>query len=131
MERWGPAKVHLCGRLAVDVGGEQIESRLRGRQGRQLFAYLVANRGRSVTRDELIDAVWPFEPPSNAGAALSTLLSQLRAVLGTGVVQGRSEIQLQLEPGSWVDVEAAAEAIARAEAALARSQWQDAWAPAN
>ena len=90
-----------------------------------------ANVHDSGPFDELIDAVWPFEPPSNAGAALSTLLSQLRAVLGTGVVQGRSELQLHLVPGSWIDIEAASEAIARAEAALSRAQWQDAWAPAN
>lgn len=131
MKGSGSVKVNLCGRLTVELAGERVESRLRGRQGRQLFTYLVVNRNRTITRDELIDAVWPFELPPHAGPALSTLLSQLRAVLGPHAVQGRSEVQLLLPPDSWVDIEAALEAIGRAEAAVARGEWQAAWSPAN
>ena len=127
----GTVKVYLCGRLTVDLSGEHVEGRLRGRQGRQLFAHLVANRNRALTRDELIDAVWPYEPPAHTGPALSTLLSQFRGLLGPDAVQGRSEIQLVLPPDSWVDVEAASEAVGRAEAALAQADWRSAWSPAN
>ena len=124
-------RVHLCGRLGVELAGVRVEDQLRGKQGRQLFAFLVVNRNRPVARDELLDAVWPFSAPSNAGAALSTLLSHLRRALGPEAIQGRSEVQLTLPPDAWIDVEAAAEAIGRAEAALAREEWSAAWSPAQ
>ena len=34
-------------------------------------------------------------------------------------------------PGAWVDIEAALEAIHRAEGAIARRDWAEAWAPAR
>jgi DNA-binding SARP family transcriptional activator/tetratricopeptide (TPR) repeat protein len=115
----------------VEIAGARVEEQLRGKQGRQLFAFLVVNRNRAVSRDELIDAVWPFEPPANAGAALSTLLSHLRRALGADAIQGRGELQLMLPADAWIDVEAAAEAVGRAEAALAREDWSAAWSPAQ
>ena len=122
-------RIHLCGRLVVEDGDERLEPKLRGRQGRQLFAYLVANRSRPVSRDELIDAIWPFDPPPRPGAALSTLLSLVRRALGPDTIEGRSEIQLMLPPEAWVDIEAAVEALSRAEAAIERGEWQAATAP--
>src|SRR3954468_8396327 len=92
----GRTRVQLCGRLSVEIAGERVDSRLRGRQGRLLFAYLAINRARAVTRDELVDALWPFEAPPRPGAALSTQLSLLRGVLGADRVDGRTEIQLVL-----------------------------------
>jgi SARP family transcriptional regulator, regulator of embCAB operon len=92
--------------------GRRVEQTIRGRQGRLLFAYLVVNRGRAVSRDELVDAVSPFEAPARPNAALSTLLSNLRGALGQDTIEGRSELQLALPPGAWVDAEAAVEAIA-------------------
>jgi DNA-binding SARP family transcriptional activator/tetratricopeptide (TPR) repeat protein len=124
-------RVHLCGRLTVELEGRRVEGRLRGRQGRQLFAYLVVNRSRAVPRDELIDAIWPFGAPPRPGATLSTLLSLLRRELGAERVVGRSEVQLELPGDAWVDVEAAAEAAARAEAAIARGEWDAAWTPSQ
>jgi hypothetical protein len=47
-------KVFLTGRVAVTTDGAVIdEAQLGGRQGRLLFAYLVAERSRPVPRDEL------------------------------------------------------------------------------
>jgi predicted ATPase/DNA-binding SARP family transcriptional activator len=124
-------RVQLCGRLAVELEGEQVEPKLRGRQGRELFAYLVVNRTRPVSRDELVAALWPYEPPPRPGAALSTQLSLLRRAIGAGRIEGRTEIQLVLPDGAWVDVEAAVEALARADASIARGEWEAAWSPAQ
>jgi len=46
-----------------------------GRQGRLLFAYLVAEEGRPVPRDELADALWGETPPATWDKALYRLLA--------------------------------------------------------
>jgi len=78
-----------------------------------------------VTRDELTDALWLDRP---AGDVLSPLLSKLRRVLP---LEGRGEVRLALPRDVWVDLEAAAEALHRAEAAVARGDWTGAWGPAR
>ena len=59
------ARIRLCGRLEVELGGERVESRLPGRQGPLVLALLVLNRSRAVARDELIAALWPGAPPAD------------------------------------------------------------------
>jgi DNA-binding SARP family transcriptional activator len=44
-------------------------------------------------------------------------------------VDGRSTLRLGL-PGAWVDIEAAADAIHRAESSVAQRDWARAWGPA-
>ncbi len=85
-----------------------------------LFAYLVANRSRPVSRDELMGALWPGTAPAAPGPALSTLLTRLRQTLGHGVLEGRREVCLRLPPDAWVDLESMQASAARAEAAFAR-----------
>src|SRR4051794_31516266 len=102
----------------VDVSGRRLDAGLPGRQGRLLFAYLVLNRNRGCPRDELIDVLWPEGPPAAADSALSALLSKLRRALGDGVLTGRGELRLHLEPPVVVDIEASRVAIAEAEGAM-------------
>jgi DNA-binding SARP family transcriptional activator len=117
-------RIQLCGRLSAEVDGQRIESELPGRQGRLLFAFLVANRLRPARRDELIDALWP----DWRDGGLSPLLSKLRRLVE---IEGRSELRLVLPAEAWVDLEAASEALHRAEAATARGDSTAAWAPAR
>ena len=124
-------RVQLCGRLAVEICGERLEASLPGRQGRLLFAYLVCNRHRPTGRPELMDALWPQGAPAAAEVALSSLLSKLRAVLSAGVILGKGEIGLLLPGEAWVDLEAAPEAIHRAESAIATEDWSAAWGPSR
>ena len=116
-------RVHLCGRLVARIDGERIEQELPGRQGRLLFAYLVLARTRPATRDELTAALWPHDPPAASDSALSALLSKLRRA----VPLGSGELRLALPDGAWIDVEAAREALHRAQAAIARADWPGAW----
>jgi DNA-binding SARP family transcriptional activator len=118
-------RIQLCGRLVARLDGRRIEHALPGRQGRLAFVYLVANRQRPVTRDELVDALWADAP---ARDALSPILSKLRRVLP---LDGRGEVRLALDADAWVDLEAATEALHRAQAAIARGDWTGAWGPAR
>ena len=85
-----PTRIHLCGRLTVELAGDRIEDSLPGRQGRLLFAYLALNRDRAVRRDELLDVLWPEEgPPPSGDSLLAPPLSRLRKALGAGRLEGR------------------------------------------
>lgn len=122
--------VQLCGGFAVELEGRRIATPVGGRQPRLLFAYLVLHRVRPVRREELVAAIWPETPPASPDDALNTLLSRLRKWLGEGVICGRSELTLVLAADAVIDVEAAFEAIQRAESALEREDWRAAQDPA-
>src|SRR5580765_5578871 len=119
-------KVFLAGRVAAENNGVVIdEGRFPGRQGRLLFAYLVAEQGRAVPRDELAEALWGDEPPATWDKALTVLVSKLRAVLSNGGIDGTGALtgafgcyRLELPAGSWVDIIEAARATDEAETAL-------------
>lgn len=123
-------RVQLCGRFVVEVDGREIDRSLPGRQGRLVFAYLALSRGRPVGRDELAAVLWEDERPEAAETALNALLSKLRRAVGAAALDGRSTVRLR-PPALWVDVEAALEAIHRAEAALGRGDAGAAWAAAR
>lgn len=124
-------RIQLCGRLVVRLDGRRVEGDLPGRQGRLLFAYLAANRARTVEREELAEAVWPANPPEAADTALAALLSKLRRTLGADRVEGKTGLRLALPPDAWVDLEAAGVGVHRAESAVALGEWTRAWAPAR
>ncbi len=121
------AEVSLAGRVSIRANGVLIdEERLPGRQGRLVFAYLVSENGRAVTRDELAEALWGEEPPPTWEKALGVIASKLRALLAECGIDGATALssafgcyRLELPAGSRVDVVAAAASLAEAEAALA------------
>src|SRR3954470_19062683 len=90
------ARLQLCGALVAVVGGRRVDSALPGRKGRQLFACLAVNRHRAMSRDELIDVIWPHTSPVDPDGAFATLLTRVRTALGREVVHGRSELVLDL-----------------------------------
>ena len=121
-------RIQICGALAVEREGQRLDTRLPGRQGRLLFTYLVVNRHRYIPRDELAEALWREPDPAAIDARLNPLLSKLRRVFGADAVDGRSTLRLCLRD-AWVDLEAAAEAIHRAESSVAQHDWLRAWGP--
>ncbi|MGZ4186767.1 MAG: ATP-binding protein [Solirubrobacteraceae bacterium] len=124
-------RIQLCGRLSVEIDGEQVADALRGRQVPLLLAYLVLNRDRYVGREELIGALWPFQAPRSQDAALRTLLSRLRSVLGSSALAGRDELGLVLPEPVWIDIEAAVVEVQRAHQTLERGDVRSAWALAQ
>ncbi len=122
-------RIQLCGQLAVELGGRELTPKLPGGQARVLFTYLTVTRALPSSRDRLIEALWPYRAPAGADSALSALLSRLRSLLGADVLSGRGDVKLCLPHDAWVDLEAAEEAIHRAEAAVAQREWARGWGP--
>ncbi len=115
----------------MELDGVELVQSLRGKQVPLLLAYLVLNRDRPVGRDELIGALWPETAPRSQDAAMRTLLSRLRSALGRDIVSGRDELGLALPEPAWVDVEAAASEVWRAQRALESGDARAAWALAQ
>ncbi len=123
-------RIQLCGRFVLELQGRRIDGQLPSRQGRLLFAYLALNRDRAATRDELVDALWPYATPAAAPSALTVLVSKLRTAIGTQMLSGRSELRLNLPSDARIDVEDAVEAVHEAQSAIALGDWRRAWGPA-
>jgi DNA-binding SARP family transcriptional activator len=111
----GPIAIRLCGPLRIERADREVA--LPGRQGRLVLAFLVVNRRRAVGRDELIDLLWPDEPPAEPGEALSAILSRIRRALGHALLPSGRQVELVLPAGSSIDLEDAGDALARAEEA--------------
>lgn len=121
-----PVKISLIGRVTVELDDAVVdEAQLVGRQGRLLFAYLVAEHARPVPRDGLAEALWGDTPPATWEKALTVLASKLRRLFADHGLADPSLLtaafgcyRLQLPEGTWVDVHEAATAAADAERAL-------------
>ena len=104
----------------MELAGERREARLRGRQGRLAFAYLVLHRDRPVRRDELIEALWAHEGAPPSDTALAPVLSRLRRAVEPGVLDGRDTLRLVFPEPPWIDVEAIRDLVASARPSTRR-----------
>ena len=127
----GETRIQLCGRLVVRVEGRRLDDALPGVLGQLLFAYLVLNRLRPIDRDELLVAVYGEEATPGHQARLSVLLSKIRRVTGRELLVGRAQLELALPADAFVDLEAALDALHRAESHVAKGEWAAAWGPAS
>ncbi len=126
-------RIWLAGNIAVESEGALVrEERLPGLQGRVVFAMLAAEHARPVSRDELVEELWGDSPPPSWETALRAIVSKLRGLFaeaglaGDALAAAFGAYQLHLPTGSWIDVEAAAEAIHIAEPALRKGNIQGA-----
>lgn len=118
-------RIYLTGRTFIEAGETLFDERaFPGRQGRLLFAALILERARPVTREEFAEMLWPKELPVTWDGALSALISHLRSIL-TEAGLPRDAIQmvtgcyhLRLPESAWVNVDAATRALDEAEGAL-------------
>lgn len=92
-------RIVTLGGFRVEAGGDPVATSEWGsRHARQLCKRLVAARGWPVTREELIDLLWPDETDMRKlGARLSVRLSEIRRVLGGGIVADRHIVRLDLD----------------------------------
>ena len=133
-------RIYLTGRVGVEADGELVvqERQFRGRQERVAFAYLVCERGRPVTRDELAEVLWPEGPAPAWQTGLSAVVSRLRslaagrelAARSVSISRGFGQYRLFLPGDTWVDVEGALHAVDAAEQALRNGDARAAFGPA-
>jgi DNA-binding SARP family transcriptional activator len=129
-------RIHLAGRVSLEVCGELFDQpAFPGQQGRVAFAYLAAERGRPVERSELTDALWPDEVPPSCDTALNAIASKLRTLLARAnlspgaLTSGAGYYELHLPESTWLDLEAAADAIHEAETAIRAGDHGRAYGP--
>ncbi|HKE97642.1 MAG TPA: AAA family ATPase [Actinomycetes bacterium] len=130
--------VTLMGQLSVETGDRTLyATSLSGRQGRLVFAYLVAERHRPVPTEELADAVWGATLPATWRPALRGVVSKVRDFLGElGLPAGDALTHssgcyvLRLPVNATVDLELAARDADQAERALAAGDLRAALATA-
>ncbi|MEC3981774.1 AfsR/SARP family transcriptional regulator [Amycolatopsis sp. H20-H5] len=94
-------RFRLLGSLAVTVGGEDLP--LGGTKQRVLLAHLLLNANKLVSPGQLIEVLWPREPPTSATANLQTYVWRLRRRLpeapeGTGLRTHGSGYSLVVAP---------------------------------
>src|SRR2546430_5819111 len=130
-------RIYLTGEVAVERGDHLLrDGDLPGRQGRLALVYLVAERERPVPQAELAELLWPDSLPASWPVALSAVISKLRQKLAT-VGLDRERIianafrcyQFRPPAETWIDLEAAADALHQAEGAVIASQPEAAYGP--
>jgi DNA-binding SARP family transcriptional activator len=132
-----PPRIYLTGHVAIENGSTLIDQRqLAGRQGRLVFVYLMAHRTTPVSRDVLLEVIWPDAPPADTDTALSAILSKLRSALkkadrNTSLDMRMGALSVKLPSDTRIDLEEAANAIDSAEGYWRQGDAQRAWANAN
>jgi predicted ATPase/DNA-binding SARP family transcriptional activator len=121
-------RVELLGPLRLTVDGEQVE--VPGPRRRAVLALLAMAGGRVVSTGELVDALWPAQPPDSGARALHSHISRLRGHLGaagTRLVRDGAGYRLDLDAGELDVAEVRATAAGGADHVAALGRALAAW----
>lgn len=134
-------RIYLTGRLSIEADGKVVieERQIRGKQGRLLFTYLVWERSRPVSKEELAAVLWREDLSPAWESGLSSLTSRLGSLLsseamrehGLSLSRGLGQYQVRLPSDVWIDVGAATSALDRAESAVRTGDAGSALGPAT
>ncbi len=114
----------LLGRVEVYRDGEPVD--VGGPKHRAVLASLLLRVRRVVSVEQLIDDLWPRQPPARAAATVQVFVSQLRRALEPGRCRGEAAtVLVTASPGYLLDVDpdtvdahAFADLVVRGRAAL-------------
>ncbi len=123
----GRTRISLLGNIAILREGQSgPQPGLTGRRSEMVFAYLAIEHRRSVSRDELANALWPDVLPDTWNAALRGVLSDVRRFLERSgldptetLLTEQGRVRLQLPDDITVDVDDARAGLAEGRALLA------------
>ena len=113
----------------MEVGDEVVDGTALGPLGGVALAFLVTERSRPVTRDELAEVLWGEALPPTWEASLRAVVSRVRrrleaaGIVGDVITGGGGCYQLRLPEGAVVDVEEAAADLEAARDAVAHRDW--------
>jgi predicted ATPase/DNA-binding SARP family transcriptional activator len=108
-------QLRVLGPVELSIAGQRVD--LDSPKVRTLLAALIANRGRVLTVDTLIDMLWGESPPATAHKSIHKYVSQLRRHLGDALLT---------RPGGYMfDVDASSLDVALFESALDDMQTLD------
>jgi DNA-binding SARP family transcriptional activator len=108
-------------RLRVRVLGDfEVEGvpagALGSRKGRSFVKLLALGRGRPVSVDRIVEALWGDRPPARPAAQVQVLASRARGALGADrVIRTDAGYRLALD---WLDVDACEQLVTEAERCL-------------
>lgn len=113
--------IRMLGQFRVTRAGSEISTaEFRGRRVRQLIQILLTAHPAVLTKDRLLDALWPHS--STCGAAnLSVLVSRARRALGNPalIVARGGGYAFRHDASCWVDAEVFEDHVDRGRAAAA------------
>lgn len=108
--------IRLIGSFAARREGG-TDAGLGSRKARRLLMFLALHGNQPVPVDRIVDVLWPEHPPCRPADNVATLVSRLRASLGTDVIEGNRD---GYRIGTvHIDLRAAAELLAEAQSRLA------------
>lgn len=118
-----PVRIETMGGFRVRVGGDAVPSNAWGsRQARLVCRRLAVAIGRPVPREELSEMLWPDEPDeARRGARLSVVLSNIRRVLGGGLLADRDAVAMDTDAVEVDLIELERALAARDDLAVVRS----------
>ena len=94
----------LLGRVEVDRDGQPVD--VGGPKQRAVLASLLLRPRRVVSVEQLIDDLWPEQPPVRAAATVQVFVSQLRRALEPERSRGAAAtVLVTASPGYLLDVE--------------------------
>ena len=108
-----PLRVHTLGRFEVWQGKRLIEEHAwRRRRAGELFRLLLVSPSWTISRDQVLEALWPNKSPASARSLFHQATSALRRVLEPDLPDRfpsryltveAGQVALHLPTGSWVD----------------------------
>ena len=127
-------RITVAGRIGIDTDGGAVELVGLGRAGRLALAYLVCERHRPLSHDELAETIWGNDLPQSWNQMVRGLASKVRVVLANvgldpaqALTSGFGTYQLHLPPDATVDVERAAADVNGATTALTAGKAMEAF----
>ena len=118
-----PIKINMLGTFSMEYDGNVVtDANSRTKQVWLLLKYLLANRNRDVTSEELVDVLWD-EPIDNPNNALKNLVYRLRGLLdavgrgenGEYIINKRGICRWNGDVDCIIDAEEMDKAYAKAE----------------
>ncbi|MBD5603966.1 MAG: winged helix-turn-helix domain-containing protein, partial [Candidatus Eremiobacteraeota bacterium] len=111
-------RVEVFGTMRVFAEGAELDASVwKRRRAREIFAYLVCERGRLVPRSRMIDTFWPDSDADSASDNLRVAISTIRRAVGDVVRYEAGGYRFTPPADTVIDLERFDAALSRARIA--------------